>query len=112
VWFGGQLVAQGVAVSAAIVNRTHPEFGEGSAVDARAAADLASEREQPDLAALWTNVAELRTIRERELAVVAPLVDIVGSERLATMPLLDRDVHDLDGLRLIAGHLFGAAPLR
>jgi anion-transporting ArsA/GET3 family ATPase len=107
VWFGGQLVGQGVAVSAAIVNRTHPEFGEGSAVDARDAADAASERDRPDLAALWSNVAELRTIRERELAVVAPLLEIVGSERLATMPLLDSDVHDLDSLRLIAGHLFG-----
>jgi anion-transporting ArsA/GET3 family ATPase len=107
VWFGGQLVGQGVAVSAAIVNRTHPEFGQGSALDARAAADAASERDRPDLAALWSNVAELRTIRERELAVVAPLLEIVGSERLATMPLLDSDVHDLDSLRLIAGHLFG-----
>lgn len=107
VWFGGQLVGQGVAVSAAIVNRTHPEFGEGSALDARDAADAASERDRPDLAALWSNVAELRTIRERELAVVAPLLEIVGPERLATMPLLDSDVHDLDSLRLIAGHLFG-----
>jgi anion-transporting ArsA/GET3 family ATPase len=107
VWFGGQLVGQGVAVSAAIVNRTHPEFGQGSALDARDAADAASERDRPDLAALWSNVAELRTIRERELAVVAPLLEIVGSERLATMPLLDSDVHDLDSLRLIAGHLFG-----
>jgi anion-transporting ArsA/GET3 family ATPase len=107
VWFGGQLVGQGVAVSAAIVNRTQPEFGQGSALDARDAADAASERDRPDLAALWSNVAELRTIRERELAVVAPLLEIVGSERLATMPLLDSDVHDLDSLRLIAGHLFG-----
>jgi anion-transporting ArsA/GET3 family ATPase len=107
VWFGGQLVGQGVAVSAAIVNRTHPEFGDGSALDARDAADAATERDRPDLAALWSNVAELRTIRERELAVVAPLLEIVGSERLATMPLLDSDVHDLDSLRLIAGHLFG-----
>jgi anion-transporting ArsA/GET3 family ATPase len=107
VWFGGQLVGQGVAVSAAIVNRTHPGFGEGSALDARDAADAANERDRPGLAALWSNVAELRTIRERELAVVAPLLEIVGSERLATMPLLDSDVHDLDSLRLIAGHLFG-----
>jgi anion-transporting ArsA/GET3 family ATPase len=107
VWFGEQLVAQGVDVAAAIVNRTHPEFGEGTSLDARDAAWRAADAGDEDLSALWSNVAELRTLRERELAVLSPLVDIAGDEQLATMPLLDRDVHDLDGLRLIADHLFG-----
>ena len=57
------------------------------------------------LAALWTNVAELRAARERELVVVEPLAELVSGDRLAFVPLLDRDVHDLDGLRAIAGHL-------
>ena len=30
VWFANQLVDQGVGVTAAIVNRTHPEFGAGA----------------------------------------------------------------------------------
>ena len=34
VWFAEQLVAQGVGVSAAIVNRSHPAFGVGSAAEA------------------------------------------------------------------------------
>jgi anion-transporting ArsA/GET3 family ATPase len=106
VWFGEQLVDQGVDVAAAIINRTHPEFGEGTSLDARDAAWHASEAGQVALAALWANVAELRTLRERELAVLSPLVEVAGPDHLSTMPLLDRDVHDLDGLRLIAEHLF------
>ena len=106
VWFGEQLVEQGVDVAAAIVNRTHPEFGEGTSLDARDASWRAAEAGDDDLSALWSNVAELRTLRERELAVLSPLVDVAGAEQLATMPLLDRDVHDLEGLRLIADHLF------
>jgi len=50
-------------------------------------------------------VAELRAARERELVVVGPLQELVSSARLAFVPLLERDVHDLDGLRSIAGHL-------
>jgi anion-transporting ArsA/GET3 family ATPase len=106
VWFGEQLVEQGVDVAAAIVNRTHPEFGEGTSLDARDASWRAAEAGDDGLSALWSNVAELRTLRERELAVLSPLVEIAGAEQLATMPLLDRDVHDLEGLRLIADHLF------
>ena len=57
------------------------------------------------LAALWVNAAELRAARERELVVVEPLQALVSAARLAFVPLLARDVHDLDGLRSIAGHL-------
>ncbi|NND74245.1 MAG: ArsA family ATPase [Ilumatobacter sp.] len=103
VWFAGQLVEQHVGVSAAIVNRMQPAFGVGSADDAEQAATGADD---PTLAALWRNVAELRTLREREQAVIAPLVDIVGLDATVTLPLLDSDVHDLDGLWTIAGHLF------
>jgi hypothetical protein len=51
-------------------------------------------------------VATLRTLRELELGVIAPLAEIVGADRLVVLPLLDGDVHDLDGLMVIAGHLF------
>ena len=55
---------------------------------------------------LWENVATLRSMRDLELDVIAPLADIVGGERLVVLPLLDGDVHDLDGLWMIAAHLF------
>ena len=104
VWFVEQLVDQDVEVTSAIVNRAHPAFGTGTAADALAAATAA----EPDdvLVALWRNLADLRTLRERELEVIAPLAKIAGEDRVVVLPLLDRDVHDLDGLGTIAAHLF------
>ena len=106
VWFAGQLIDQGVGVPSAIVNRTHPAFGDGTASEASAAADAARETGDEALGLLWDNVATLRTARDLELDLVAPLADIVGADRLVVLPLLDGDVHDLDGLAVIAGHLF------
>ena len=63
------------------------------------------------LAALWNNAADLRAARERELVVVGPLAELMSAARLAFVPLLERDVHDLDGLRSIAGHLWRRRPL-
>ena len=74
--------------------------------EAAAAAQRARRHGDEVLGVLWDNVATLRTMRDLELDVIAPLVDIVGAERLVVLPLLDADVHDLDGLLLIAGHLF------
>ena len=111
VWFAEQLVEQGVGVTAAVVNRAHPTFGNGSSDDATAAAEAARTAGDDTLAALWDNVADLRTLHEREQEVMAPLEAIAGADRLAVLPLLDRDVHDLDGLRGIAGHLFDHEPV-
>ncbi len=115
VWFAEQLVEQGVGgagtgADLVVVNRMHPEFGSGTSVEAAAASSAATD-EQGDggaLARLWSNVAELRAARERELAVTAPVGSIAGWDRVITLPLLDRDVHDLAGLGQIAGHLLGA----
>ena len=110
VWFAEQLVEQGVGVSSAIVNRAQPAFGDGSTDDAETAAEAADAAGSPVLAALWANLAELRRLRERELAVVSPLVAAVGEDAVAMVPLLDADVHDLGGLRRIGDALFGRAP--
>ena len=106
VWFSTQLIDQGVGVTSAIVNRTHPEFGDGTAAGARSAAVDARRVGDEVLGSLWDNVAALRTMRDLELDVIAPLAEIVGGDRLVVLPLLDGDVHDLDGLLIIAGHLF------
>ncbi|MEO1058991.1 MAG: ArsA-related P-loop ATPase [Actinomycetota bacterium] len=107
VWFSKQLTAQGVEVTAALVNRCHPVFGEGSAADAAAVAADLLDRGHTDLSALWANVAHLRGLREGEQRVVGPLAEAVGNDRVELLPLLDRDVHDLDGLARIGDHLFG-----
>jgi len=106
VWFATQLNDQGVGVTSAIVNRTHPEFGHGSTDEATAAAADARQGGDEVLGVLWENVAALRSMRDLELDVIAPLAQIVGGDRLVVLPLLDGDVHDLDGLWLIAAHLF------
>ena len=106
VWFATQLLEQGVGVDAAIVNRTHPVFGRGDAVEASAAAASARRAGDDQLAVLWDNLVDLRTARDLELDVLTPLVDIVGAQRTVVLPLLDADVHDLRGLRVIAAHLF------
>ena len=106
VWFATQLNDQGVGVTSAIVNRTHPEFGTGTVDEAANAAADARGSGDEVLGMLWENVATLRSMRELELDVIAPLAEIVGGDRLVVLPLLDGDVHDLDGLWLIAGHLF------
>ena len=106
VWFAGQLDAQGVAVGAAVVNRAQPAFGGGASAEADVASSEAFARGDDVLAGLWSNLAKLRTIREAELEVVAPLREAIGDTGCVVVPLLDGDVHDLDGLRLIAGHLF------
>ena len=110
VWFAEQLVEQGVGVTAAVVNRAQPAFGDGSASAAANQATEAENRGADDLAALWGNVAELRSMHENELEVVAPLGSIAGDGHVTLVPLLDRDVHDLDGLWTIAEHLFKDAP--
>ena len=57
-----------------------------------------------DLAALWTNLAELRALAAAAAAELAPLVELLGP--LADVPLLAGDVHDLEGLGEISRHMF------
>ncbi len=109
-WFADQLSHQGFVVAAVVVNRLHPTFGEGSASDARRRADTASARDDHDLAALWTNLAELRSIAIAERAELAPLVERVGADSIVEVPLLPEDVHDVAALTVLGTHLFAAEP--
>ena len=103
VWFADQLRARGIGVSAAVVNRAHPRFGSGTAAEAT---ERASAEDDPATACLWANLAELRTIAEREREAVAPLGDRLDGAPLVEVPLLAGDVHDLGGLIEIGTHLF------
>ena len=116
VWFAEQLVEQGVGGDG-----PGPTWWWSTACIPRSAADrppmllrhecraAESDAHGADdvLERLWSNVAELRAARERELAVISPVGTIAGWDRVITLPLLDRDVHDLAGLGQIAGHLLG-----
>ena len=103
-WFADQLREQGFAVAGTIVNRMHPRFGSGTADEASRKAHTSPPGS--DVAALWANLAELRTIAEAERVALAPLVERVGDATLAEVPLLPTDVHDLAALEHLATHLF------
>jgi hypothetical protein len=83
----------------------HTAFGDGSTADARSRGARARSAGNDDLAAVWDNLAELRAIHELERAEVdahlgqarAPVVEV---------PLLPRDVHDLESLAHLSRHLF------
>ncbi len=105
-WFADQLVEQGFTVTATIVNRIHPRHGTGSVADAAGRAAIAAERGDDDLAAMWANLARMRTIAEAQRAALAPLVERVGADRIIEVPLLPSDVHDVTELDLLGRHLF------
>ncbi len=86
-----------------IVNRVHPRFGPGRVEPLR---ELARRAEATDLAALATNLADLRALADGEDANLAELGAQVAPASVTRVPLLDDDVHDLAGLERIAGHLF------
>jgi len=107
-WFADQLIEQGFEVSATVVNRVHPRFGTGSVADAEQRAQTAAERDRPDLACIWSNLADLRRDSEAQHEILAPLLTRVGPDRVVEVPLLSSDVHDLDGLDELGTHLFGS----
>jgi anion-transporting ArsA/GET3 family ATPase len=105
VWFAGKLAEQGIANVAGVANRVHPRFGDASAADAARRAAAASD---PDIAALWRNLAELRALAAAARTELAPLVALLRGGPLAEVPLLAGDVHDLAALDEVRRHLFAA----
>ena len=97
-WFADKLNESGLAVEGLVVNRVHPAFD--------------SDREMPDgppgsaLGALVANLRGYQAVNHREEAAFAALETQVAPSPVARVPLLDVDVHDVDGLTLIAGHVF------
>ncbi|HSH10814.1 MAG TPA: ArsA-related P-loop ATPase [Ilumatobacter sp.] len=105
-WFADQLAEQGFSVHATIVNRLHPRFGDGTVADATSRATTAAQRGDHDLAAVWGNLAELRTIATAERAELVPLLERVAGSAVVEVPLLPSDVHDIEALDVLARHLF------
>jgi anion-transporting ArsA/GET3 family ATPase len=111
-FFADTLCAAGIAVQALIVNRLHPHF------DARPAESLPvagagksgrvrSEATAEAFAVLNDNWAELSAEAKREERCVAALAAQVAPASVARVPLIDSDVHDLEGVQTVADHLFG-----
>lgn len=106
VWFARQLRRQGVGVAAAIVNRLHPDVAGTLDRTVLDAADQDDQDVDPVLATLVGNLRQLDAVRRAEVASLSPLVELTEPAPVALLPLLDSDVHDLDALVEIGGHLF------
>lgn len=120
-FFADRLNEQGLRVSGIVVNRLYPLFADTSgaaeapdtsdsptttsseaATGARGASKRTTDASEQ---ALRDNLSELRGVAAEERAVLAPLLAAAPIASLAEIPLLDHDIHDLEGLGIIGGHL-------
>jgi anion-transporting ArsA/GET3 family ATPase len=110
--FASRLQVSHIPVNALIVNRIHPHFDAQPAprsVDADENLGWTQRRggSVQAFATLNGNWAELRALAKREESYVTALAAQVAPASVHRVPLLDRDVHDLDGIQTVADHLFG-----
>lgn len=110
-YFADRLAEAHQPVAALVVNRLHPAF-DGS--EGGGAPDLSLEPVEGltldeaavALAAMEENLAEMQSLGSRERSYLGPLASKVDGA-VVLVPFLSDDVHDLDGLSLVAGHLMG-----
>jgi anion-transporting ArsA/GET3 family ATPase len=124
-FFAEKLGERDVAVSALVVNRIAPSFGdeeEGGGADGGAASPdgaaagstgpgsgsaPAAREALAALEALEANLAGLNAVARREEASFAGLAARVAPAPVGCIPLFAEDVHELGGLARAADHLFG-----
>jgi hypothetical protein len=111
-FFAARLHESDIPVQALIINRLHPHFDAQPAATTPVAPHGISgwTRRGGSVQALINlndNWAELRAVAEREENYVTALAAQVAPAPVARVPLLDGDIHDLDGVQTVADHLFG-----
>jgi anion-transporting ArsA/GET3 family ATPase len=105
-FFAHRLQESSIEVDALVVNRVHPRFGPVPSV-LTGIAPVGPGAEP--LASMLANLRDLEGIAAREERYFEALVRRVAPAPVARVPLLDDDVHDLDGLHQIGTHLFSSA---
>jgi anion-transporting ArsA/GET3 family ATPase len=103
-YFAKRLEESHIAIESLVVNRLHPRFGPVPSV-LTTAADQVAPAAAP-LASLLANLRDLDEVALREESCVQSLSQRVATAPVARVPLLADDVHDLDGLARVAGHMF------
>jgi anion-transporting ArsA/GET3 family ATPase len=101
--FAGKLQESDMAVTALIVNRVQPRFID----DARLAALGGAGTADGPLGRLVENLQGYAAAADRDERTYADLIGRVAPAPVARVPLLNSDVHDLNGLGLVADALFG-----
>jgi anion-transporting ArsA/GET3 family ATPase len=102
-YFAEKLGEAHIAVRALIVNRMHPRFGDGLAEATRERADTLARTE---LGGLYRNLADFQLVASREEEHLAGLAEAVAPAPVVRVPFLPTDVHDLEGLSLLAAQLW------
>jgi anion-transporting ArsA/GET3 family ATPase len=105
--FTTRLRESDIPVQALVINRLYPQFDTPAAATPRKFDSTLRGRSAQAFANLNANWAELRVVAEQEERSVAELTAQVAPAPVARVPLLDGDVHDLDGVQIVADHLFG-----
>jgi anion-transporting ArsA/GET3 family ATPase len=104
IFFAGKLRDAGMRFGGLVVNRVHPLDGGPPEADVDALAQaLGDEKLAAKVARTY---AEERALAERDHAAIEHLCAQTGERDPIVIPQLDGDVHDVDGLVAIHGHLF------
>lgn len=95
-WFAERLAESGYRVDALVVNRVQPRFPYEGALP---------EPADGPLRPLLDNLRELEERRRLDEAALAPLTGQLPGVPTVLVPVLEGDVHDLDGLRSVVAAL-------
>jgi anion-transporting ArsA/GET3 family ATPase len=104
-FFARRLKESRLAVDALVVNRVNPDFGGGSADDARA---RAGELPPGPLRDAYANLGDFLELSARESRHLAGVELEVGAVPVVRVPLLPVEVADLGSLQMVGTHLFGS----
>jgi anion-transporting ArsA/GET3 family ATPase len=106
-FFAARLHESDLPLQALVINCLYPHFDTPSAATPRKLESTLRGRSAQAFADLNANWAELRVVAEQEERSVVALAAQIAPAPVVRVPLLDGDVHDLDGVQIVANHLFG-----
>lgn len=108
IFFHGKLREAAMPFGGVIVNRVDPDVGEQAPpAPEQVIAELAPRLGDALAQKVGRAVADGRVLAARDAAAIARLRDELGDPEMLLVPVLDEDVHDVDGLVQIRAHLFG-----
>ena len=106
VHFAGKLAESNMSVTALIVNRVQPRFIDDSRLEQLTAIAGQATTQGGALQDLINNLAGYTAASDRDERTYGDLVARIAPAPVSRVPLLNTDVHDLEGLKVIADLLF------